>query len=108
MPCLDRRELLRIVFVTGCLGVANPMLPPAPVAAQGVEFWNKACRKLLKQYAGKPHHKAFATSNSSSGGGSGQACGMSWSAGSKKQAEDDAIKSCKSQRAGNCWVIRSE
>lgn len=34
-----------------------------PSAAQGVEFWNKGCRKLLKEYAQKPGHKAFSASN---------------------------------------------
>jgi hypothetical protein len=78
-------------------------------SAQGVESWNKECRKLLKQYPSKPRHKAFATSNPNSGSGSGQACGMAWSAGSKKQAETDAIKVCMSERhTGTCWVTRSE
>ncbi len=77
-------------------------------AAQGVEFWNQQCKKLLKDYAKKPRHKAFAVSNSNSGGGGAQACGMAWSAGSKKQAEAEALKVCRSQRAGSCWVNRSE
>ena len=83
-------------------------LPHPPAAAQGVEFWNKECRKLLKQYDGKPRHKAFASSNMGSGGRQAQACGVAWSAGSKKQAEDTAVKVCRSQKSGNCWVTRSE
>ncbi len=83
-------------------------LPQAPAAAQGVEFWNRECRKLLKQYEGKPRHKAFASSNMGSGGRHAQACGAAWSAGSKKQAEDAAVKVCRSQKSGNCWVTRSE
>lgn len=78
------------------------------VSAQGVEFWNKQCRKLLKDYATKPRHKAFAVSNANSGAGGAQACGMTWSAASKKQAEKEALEVCRGQRAGNCWVNRSE
>ena len=83
-------------------------LPHPPAAAQGVEFWNKECRKLLKQYDGKPRHKAFAASNMGAGGRQGQACGIAWGAGSKKQAEEFAIKVCRSQKSGNCWVTRSD
>ena len=50
-------------------------LPHPTAAAQGIEFWNKECRKLLKQYDGKSRHKAFAASNMGAGGRQGQACG---------------------------------
>lgn len=79
-----------------------------PATAQGVELWNQPCQKLLKQYAGKPPHKAFAVSYLASGSGSGQSCGASWGARSKAQAEAAAIKSCKSNVAGACGVMRSE
>jgi len=42
------------------------------------------------------------------GGRQGQACGIAWGAGSKKQAEESAIKVCRSQKSGNCWVTRSD
>lgn len=97
-----------VLFASLLMAALALGLPHPPAAAQGVEFWNKECRKLLKQYEGKPRHKAFASSNMGSGGRQAQACGAAWSAGSKQQAEDAAVKVCRSQKSGNCWVTRSE
>ena len=52
--------------------------------------------------------KAFAATNLGAGSHQSQACGIAWGAGSKKQAEESAIKVCRSQKSGNCWVTRSE
>jgi hypothetical protein len=83
-------------------------LRPTPAVAQGgLEMWNKECKKLLKQYAEKPRHKAFAVSTASSSRAK-QSCGVAWGATSKKQAEVDAVRLCNSERAGACWVVRSE
>jgi hypothetical protein len=62
---------------------------------------------MLKEYAKKPKHKAFAASNTASTG-VGQGCGMTWGARSKAQAEESAKSSCKKARYGTCWTIRSE
>jgi hypothetical protein len=96
--------------------VAAVMLPSiepfvTPAHAQGLEFWNKNCMKAYKKWKTLANHKAFAVSNSNSGGGIGQACGYSWSAPSKSAAEKVAIKSCEGEklyRSGKCYVTKSE
>jgi hypothetical protein len=78
----------------------------SPASAQGVEEWNKGCRKLLEKWEAAPKHKAFATSNPNSGGAFFQACGSAWGFPSKSAAEAGAVKSCEQLRKGRCWVIR--
>lgn len=107
MPAITRRFTVPLLLA-GLLVLSPSLALPPPAAAQGVEFWNKECRKLLKQYEGKARHKAFAASNMASRNNMSQACGIAWGAGSVKQAEDGAVKACKSQHAGSCWVTRSE
>jgi hypothetical protein len=82
-----------------------------PAHAQGLEMWNTNCKKAYKKWKTLATHKAFAVSNSSSGGGNGQACGYSWAASTKSAAEQSAIKSCEAEthyRSGKCWVSKSE
>ena len=83
----------------------------APVHAQVLDFWNTGCLKAYKKWKTLPTHKAFAVSNSNAGGGTGQACGYSWSAPSKSAAEKVAVNSCereKSYRSGKCYLTKSE
>jgi hypothetical protein len=85
------------------------LVTPAP--AQGLDFWNKPCLKAYKKWKTLAPHKAFAVSNSNSGGGLGQACGYTWSAPSKSAAEKGAVKSCEGEkryRSGKCYVTKSE
>jgi hypothetical protein len=96
-----------LFFLIVVVSIGFGSTPWSPAKAQGIEFWNTECKKLLKQYKSKPGHKAFAASNPNTGSGN-QACGISWGAGSKKEAEETAVKACKSQRSGTCWVTRSE
>jgi len=82
-----------------------------PAHAQGLDFWNKPCLKAYKKWKTLAPHKAFAVSNSNSGGWLGQACGYSWSAPSKSAAEKGAVKSCEGEkryRGGKCYVTKSE
>ncbi|MEQ1525052.1 MAG: hypothetical protein ABL936_27665 [Aestuariivirga sp.] len=88
---------------------AESLVTPAP--AQGLDFWNKPCLKAYKKWKTLAPHKAFAVSNSNSGGGIGQACGYTWSAPSKSAAEKGAVKSCEGEkryRGGKCYVTKSE
>jgi hypothetical protein len=78
-----------------------------PAAAQGVQIWNKPCKKAFKQWQNAQKHKAFATSNPNTNSG-GQACGSAWSHASKSAAEKAAIAFCRKGNYGMCWVIRSE
>jgi hypothetical protein len=82
--------------------------PGTSVSAQGIEEWNRECRKLLNRWETAPKHKAFAASNPNSGAFF-QVCGLAWGAPSKKAAEASALKACQAppQRA-RCWVTRSE
>jgi hypothetical protein len=95
-------------FVLACLVCAVHDLPSSVAQAQSLESWNQPCRKLLKEYKTKPGHKAFAVSYLSSGSGGGQSCGAAWGAGTKQQAEAQAIKSCAGNVAGKCGINRSE
>lgn len=82
-----------------------------PAQAQGLDSWNKPCLKAYKKWKTLARHKAFAVSNSNSGGALGQACGYSWSAPSKGAAEKSAVKSCEGEkryRGGKCYVTKSE
>lgn len=92
----------------GLLVLALPSQHVGSAQAQGIESWNPKCAKLLKEYKKRPRHKAFAASNPNSGGSGAQACGVSWSYPSAKQARDAALKSCNTQRGGTCWITKSE
>ena len=96
--------------------VAAVLAPPGeslvtPAQAQGLDFWNKPCLKAYKKWKTLAPHKAFAVSNSNSGGGLGQACGYTWSAPSRSAAEKGAVKSCEGEkryRSGKCYVTKSQ
>jgi hypothetical protein len=91
------------------LASIEPLVTPAH--AQGLDLWNKNCLKAYKKWKTLANHKAFAVSNSNSGGGIGQACGYSWSGPTKSAAEKAAIKSCEGEkvyRSGKCYVTKSE
>lgn len=79
-----------------------------PAFSQGIQPWNKECKKILKKWETSPKHKAFATTNPNSGAGNYQACGASWGHSSKGNAEADALESCRKMRHAQCWIIRSE
>ncbi len=79
-----------------------------PAQAQGLDMWNRNCLKAFKKWKTLGRHKAFAVSNSGSGGGNAQACGYTWSAPSKSAAEKGAITSCQGERVGKCYVTKSE
>ena len=79
----------------------------APALSQGVQPWNKNCKKLFKKWESASKHKAFATTNPGANP-DGQACGSSWGYPTKNRAESSAIATCKKEQGGNCWVIRSE
>ena len=68
VPLLVTIALL-IAFSWTLVGISTP-----PAAAQGVQFWNKPCKKALKQWQNAQKHKALATSNPNTSSG-GQACG---------------------------------
>ncbi len=95
-------------FMLTCLACADLDLSYSSAQAQSLESWNRPCQKLLKDYKTKPGHKAFAVSYLSSGSGGGQSCGAAWGAGTKQQAESQAIKSCAGNVAGKCGINRSE
>ena len=95
-----RTSLLIAVFGIGLLD-AIPVL-----AAPGIQPWNTNCNRFYAQWKTKPNHKAFTVANSPGG----QGCGGSWGAGSKKAAEDSALKACKrtAEDAAHCIVTKSE
>lgn len=100
----------RMLLVAAVLLPAGELLV-APAQAQGLDSWNKPCLKAYKKWKALAPHKAFAVSNSSAGGGTGQACGYTWSAPTKSAAEKGAVKSCegeKTYRSGKCYVTKSE
>jgi hypothetical protein len=91
--------------------VVLPSMEPlaTPAHAQGLEFWNKNCLKAYRQWKTLPRHKAFAVSNSKSGGGLGQSCGYTWSAPTKSAAEKGAVQSCEGgKRSSRCYVTKSK
>lgn len=79
-----------------------------PAFSQGIQPWNRECKKIFKKWEASPKHKAFATTNPNSGAGNSQACGASWGHSSKSNAEADALESCRKMRHAQCWIIRSE
>lgn len=79
----------------------------APALSQGVQPWNKNCKKLFKKWEAARKHKAFATTNPGANP-DGQACGSSWGYATKNSAESSAVAACRKQQGGSCWVIRSE
>jgi hypothetical protein len=86
-------------------------LSGSPVLAQGLELWNKNCKKDYKKWTSAANHKAFAVSNSTAGGGNGQSCGSAWKYPTKDAAESAAVKSCESEKqyhSGKCYVMKSE
>ena len=78
-----------------------------PAVSQGVQLWNKNCKKLYKKWEAASKHKAFATTNPGANPDA-QACGYSWAYATKDGAENSAIAACKRERQGTCWIIRSE
>jgi hypothetical protein len=77
-----------------------------PSQTQVIPFWNKPCKKLMREYQTKPRHKAFAMSTSSSNDVS--SCGYSSSAGSRSAAEAAAIRACHKAGGSSCVVKTSE
>jgi hypothetical protein len=100
----------KILLVAAVLMPSGELLV-TPADAQGLDFWNKPCLKAYKKWKTLAPHKAFAVSNSNSGGGLGQSCGYTWSAPSKSVAEKGAVRSCEDEkryRFGKCYVTKSE
>jgi hypothetical protein len=95
-----------IAFVIAVL-LPLTQISPTPVFAQSIGLWNTNCKKLYKQWQAAPNHKAFAVT-SATASNYGQACGASWGNSTKKNAESNAIKACKGQRLGTCWVTKSQ
>ena len=99
-----------------CLGLA-----PAPTfygtteaRAQSIPYWAKDCQKLYTEYKSQPGHKAFAVFADQS---AESGCAYAYRAGSKLQAEKQAIQQCGKVRPGTymgtgisrrCVVYRSE
>ncbi len=111
MNCTSRvSKFCKILLAAAMISVSCESFA-APAHAQGVEFWNKDCLKAYKKWKTLANHKAFAVSNSNSGGGLGQSCGYSWSAPTKSAAEKAAVKSCEGEkryRSGKCHVTKSQ
>lgn len=99
------------IMLVAALILASVESLVTPAHAQGLEMWNTSCMKAYKKWKTLASHKAFAVSNSSAGGGTGQTCGYSWAAPTKAAAEQSAIKSCEGEkiyRSGKCYVTKSE
>jgi hypothetical protein len=69
--------------------------------------WHKPCMQAWKDYKKKPRHKAFAMSPVRTA--MMVYCGTAWRAGSKAQAEKEAMRYCASKSKSTvCYVTDSE
>ena len=91
-----------------CLLALVLTLPPITEAsaAPGVDPRNRNCLRFYKQWQAQPSHKAFAVATDDRG----QACGGSWGARSRKEAEARARKWCRkfAENGAYCRITESK
>ena len=111
------QQLIRVALgAVSCLSLAlaPTIYNTTGARAQSIPYWAKDCQKLYTEYKGRPGHKAFAVFADQS---VESGCAYTYRAGSKQQAEKQAIQQCGKVRPGTfmgsgisrrCVVYKSE